>query len=151
MVHENVTLLNEWGTRHQDIHNTAEAVAKQIFDRVFIPGVHPGHCAVLFNQRAKDVLFPPQEGGVKKFQDLVNEKLRGKSLKQPLHMLQLTQNISESLLPEEGNGGSCDLVANYQSTTSNETAEYHIEKHKKVTYLWIMMVKIFNQLQKGLY
>ena len=123
------------GTRTYTIHNTAEAVAKQIFDRVFIPGVHPGHCAVLFNQRAKDVLFPPQEGGVKKFQDLVNEKLRGKSLKQPLHMLQLTQNISESLLPEEGNGGSCDLVANYQSTTSNETAEYHIEKHKKVTYL----------------
>ena len=86
-------------------------------------------------------LFPPSEGGLAKFVEIVNSSLKALSVQgQASHMLQVTQDISESLLNSKS---SCDIdpsvsplpIVCHPSITpisAEEAAEYKMERHREV-------------------
>ena len=78
----------------------AEQLAGQLHTKVMQRGIHPGHCAVVFDGGAAAVeLFPPHHGGLPAFVQLVNDNLRAIPAKsQAGHMLQISPNIEETLL-----------------------------------------------------
>ena len=64
-----------------------------------VGGIHPGHCAVVYNDGAVDDLFPPTEGGLSTFMEKTNSALKGLCVqRQASHMLQITSDVEESLL-----------------------------------------------------
>ena len=77
----------------------AEQLAEQLHVKVMQRGIHPGHCAVVFDGGASVELFPPQDGGLPAFVQLVNDNLKAIPAKsQAGHMLQMSPNIEETLL-----------------------------------------------------
>ena len=70
------------GVQQEDINlpvgYSAESMAVNLVDSLYTKvmqrGIHPGHCAVVFNEDAASQLFPPQEGGLPRFVQLVHEK-----------------------------------------------------------------------------
>ena len=127
----------------------AEQLADQLYKKVMLRGIHPGHCSVLYNHTAEDDLFPPDQGGTSTFLQMVNSNLRAvPGTRQASHVLQLTQNIEESVLY------SCNCKSQYTSTTPltvsgqlmapsdvEETVEFETERHSEV---------IFKQFRKHL-
>ena len=78
----------------------AEQLAKQLHMKVMQRGIHPGHCAVVFDDSAGVLqLFPPQDGGLPVFVKHVNSCLRAIPVEsQRSHMLQMSLSIEETLL-----------------------------------------------------
>ena len=109
----------------------AEQLAEQLHRKVMQRGIHPGHCAVVFQSDAAFKLFPPQDGGLPSFVQLVNDKLRAIAVKsQAGHMLQMSQNIEETLLYSSSNvrsAHSIPLVVDIE-----DTAGYQAERHAEV-------------------
>ena len=117
------------------IHLMAEQLAEKLHTKVMQRGIHPGHCAVVFDGGAAVQLFPPHDGGLPAFVQLVNDNLRaipGKS--QAGHMLKMSQSIEETLLysttnvrSTPSNSVSIPLVLDVQNT-----AGYQTERHAEV-------------------
>ena len=82
------------------IQSMAEQLAKQLHMKVMQRGIHPGHCAVVFDDSAGVLqLFPPQDGGLPVFVKHVNSCLRAIPVEsQRSHMLQMSLSIEETLL-----------------------------------------------------
>ena len=77
----------------------ADQVADRLHQRVMKQGIHPGHCALLYDLSAKDNLFPPGEGGLQAFIENVNTTLRAIPVQSHAdHMLQLSQDMKESVI-----------------------------------------------------
>ena len=77
----------------------ADHLAQQLHTKVMKRGIHPGHCAVLYDLGAEDNLFPNHEGGVSAFVEKVNCSLKAIPANGHAdHMLQLTNKIKRSLL-----------------------------------------------------
>ena len=118
----------------------AEKLALQLYKKVMITGMHPGHSAVVYNDGAVDDLFPRSEGGFLTFVEAVNSSLKGLSVKgQASHMLQLTPDINESLLCNKSLWykppvDPLPLTISLRSTvlsSAEETAEYEVEKNQE--------------------
>ena len=117
----------------------AEELANQLYKKVMITGIHPGHCAVVYHDGAVDDLFPQNEGGFLTFVDRVNSILKGLSVKgQASHMLQVTRDIEESLLYNKSCRNTSSALPLTISPNSinlslpEETVEYEIERHREV-------------------
>ena len=123
------------------IHSMAEQLAQQLQTKVMQRGIHPGHCAVVFQSDAAFKLFPPQDGGLPSFVQLVNDKLRAIPAKsQAGHMLQMSQNIEDTLLysKSERFTASTSVSVPMVSETSvdvEDTAEFRAERHAEVIQL----------------
>ena len=126
--------------------SSAEELADQLYKKVMITGMHPGHCAVVFDDGAMDVIFPPKEGGCSTFVEAVNSSLKKLPVKgQASHMLQLTPDIEESLLYNKSlcNTSSAPppltsplfSIALNSAHSAEETAEYKVEQHFEVMLL----------------
>ena len=77
----------------------AEKLAGKLHTEVMKRGIHPGHCAIIFDSDATTELFPTPNGGLPAFVQVVNEWLRALPARsQAGHMLQISQNIEETLL-----------------------------------------------------
>ena len=119
----------------------AEKLADQLYKKVMITGIHPGHCAVVFNDGAVDDLFPPSEGGFLTFVEMVNSALKGLSVKgQASHMLQVTKDIKESFLYNCKTSPTHPLpltISPYSVALNSveETSEYKMERHCEVMLL----------------
>ena len=140
--------VKSWGVVVEDMSlpasYTVQWLAEQLADRlckkVMLRGIHPGHCSVLYNHTAEDDLFPQDQGGLPIFLQMVNSSLRTIPVtRQASHVLQLTQNIMESVLY------SCNCNSQDTSTTpltvyvqlmapssAEETVEYKMERHSEV-------------------
>ena len=110
----------------------AEQLAEQLHRKVMQRGVHPGHCAVVFDGGAALELFPPQDGGLPAFVQLVNQHLRRIPVnRQASYMLEMSQNIEETLLYSSrsapSNSFTIPLVVDIE-----DTAGYHAERHAEV-------------------
>ena len=117
----------------------ADQVAEQLNTRVMRRGIHPGHCAVLFDQGAVDQLFPPSDGGLPEFVKLVNQKLNGMTTNvQTGCMLQVSQDTRETLLYSRSQRNTSSalvaeiLPAGIVNTAPEETAVYQTERHAEV-------------------
>ena len=121
----------------------AEQLAGQLQRKVMRSGIHPGHCAVVYDPGAEDVLFPPDQGGVDAFCQLVNSTLRAIPAKsQATHMVQLTQDMEGSLwYGSRSTEITSSLSVSPPMTVSprlnalvggNETVEYIMETHFEV-------------------
>ena len=116
----------------------AAQLAKQLDTEVMQRGIHPGHCAVVFHGGAAVKLFPPQDGGFPAFVQLVNENLQAIPVQsQAGHMLQLSQNIKETLLCNKyerpTSAISVPLLSQPSSNVDVEdTAEFQTERHAEV-------------------
>ena len=122
----------------------AEQLASQLEWKVMRPGIHPGHCAVVYDPGAEDVLFPSGEGGLDAFCQLVNATLKARPAKsQSTHMVQLTQSMDESLLYSSRSTRNTSsppvsppLVVSplfNAQVGGEETVEYNMETHCEVT------------------
>ena len=122
------------------IQSMAEQLAGDLHKKAMQRGIHPGHCAVVFHGDAEVKLFPPQDGGLSEFVQLVNEKLRsipGKS--QAGHMLQLSQKMEETLLYSSSRTARSTAAVSVTTPVLSETssdvedsAAYQTEKHAEV-------------------
>ena len=116
----------------------AEKLADQLYKKVMITGIHPGHCAVVYNDGTVDDLFPPNQGGFLTFVDAVNSSLKKISVKcQASHMLQVSLDIKESLLYNKSCGFPLPLHLakppnSVAPTSAEETVEYKFERHCEV-------------------
>ena len=123
------------------IHAMAEHLHEQLYTKVMQRGIHPGHCAVIFDGDIKAKLFPPEDGGLPAFVKLVNDKLRGKPAKNHEgHMLQTSTKIEETLLygTKESLTAASSEYNPFLAETSfgaEDTVEYHSETHPKVIQL----------------
>ena len=124
------------------LQSLAEELADQLYEKVMITGVHPGHCAVVYNDGAVDDIFPPNQGGFLTFVKTMNSSLKGLSVKgQASHMLQVTQDINESLLYKRSqcNTSSAHPLPftisprSIALNSAEETVEYNMERHGEVT------------------
>ena len=116
------------------IHALAMQLAERLHTKVMQRGIHPGHCAVVFDGDAAGELFPPRDGGLPAFVRLVNDNMRAIPVhSQAGHMLQMSQNIEETLL----------YSTNVRDTPSNpvslplvsyvgDAAGYQTERHAEV-------------------
>ena len=105
------------------IQSMAEQLAGQLHTKVMQRGIHPGHCAVVFDGGAAFELFPPLNGGLPAFVQLVNDNLRAIPVQsQAGHMLQISPNIGETLLYNR----------NARSTTATFATAYLAERHAEV-------------------
>ena len=90
-------------------------------------GIHSGHCAVLYNEGATSQLFPPQDGGLPKFVEVVNEKLKGKVVgNQAEHMLQISQSIEDTILYSKHEHTSQPVNTPFPLETSRRIASTRI-------------------------
>ena len=113
----------------------AKQVANRLHQRVMKRGIHPGHCAVLYEGRAVDTLFPTAQGGLPAFICKVNGALQTISVQsQARHMLQLTQDMKESVIFGHNFASSTDpLLTEVSSTVASEdTVEFQCEQHAQV-------------------
>ena len=130
----------------------AEQLAGQLHTKVMQRGIHPGHCAVVFDGGAAAVeLFPPHHGGLPAFVQLLNDKLRAIPAKsQAGHMLQMSSKIEETLLysrnarstaatppqlPPNHGCNTTTVTTPLLSETSadvEDTAAYQAERHAEV-------------------
>ena len=103
-------------------------------------GIHPGHCAVVFDGGAAVQLFPPQEGGLPAFVQLVNSELKAKTVHRWAGcMLQLSRSIEETLLfngsqstttaPKSAN---LPLFSKHSIGDGDATVAYKMERHAEV-------------------
>ena len=124
----------------------ADQVADRLHQRVMKQGIHPGHCALLYDLSAKDNLFPPGEGGLQAFIENVNTTLRAIPVQsQADHMLQLSQDMKESVIfghnyPNSDSGPAPLLTDPSSSVTCEDTAEFQCERHDQVISLFAMML-----------
>ena len=101
----------------------AEELSEQLYTKVMKRGIHPGHCAVVFDDEAVTELFPPQEGGLTAFVQLVNTKLKAMTAnKKDGCMLQISQDLEETLLYNRHHESSDDHVKSV-----------NVEQHAEVT------------------
>ena len=129
-------------------------LAEQLHMKVMQRGIHPGHCAVLFDQGAENQLFPPTDGGLPAFVQLVNSSLNAVTAnKKAGCMLQVSQDIKETLLYQKNSPSSLvnKLVAE-RSLAGNvspveETAVFQTERHAEV--ITIPSWQFFLRLIKG--
>ena len=118
----------------------ANQLAEQLHTRVMQRGIHPGHCAVLFDQGAAKQLFPDAEGGFPEFMQCLNSSLNAMTgNKKAGCMLQVSQDMRETLLYrgcQQNTASSFALVAERSLSGVNppveETAQYWIERHAEV-------------------
>ena len=114
----------------------AEPLAEQLHRKVIQRGIHPGHCAVVFDGGASVELFPPQDGGLPAFVQLVNDNLKAIPAKsQAGHMLQISPDIEGTLLyskQKKSVSVSIPLILDVENTAGFQT-ERHAEviKQKK--------------------
>ena len=104
-------------------------------------GIHPGQCAVVFHGGAGDKLFPPEDGGLATFVQLVNELLRATPAKNHAgHMLQISPDIEKTLLYSRNltstSGpavGEMPLFSEMSSGADGaETVAFETERHAEV-------------------
>ena len=77
----------------------AEKLSEKLHTEILMRGIHPGHCAVLFDGDAALEIFPPQDGGLFTFVELVNDNLRARvRARADIGMLQISQSMEETLL-----------------------------------------------------
>ena len=119
----------------------AEKLAKKLHAEVMMRGIHPGHCAVVFDGDATAELFPTPNGGLPSFVQLVNEWLKAiPARNQAGHMLQISQNIEETLLysgslranPAPAFVNSPLLCEAHSGADGEATAAYKMERHVEV-------------------
>ena len=112
-------------------------------------GIHPGHCAVNFDGAAALKLFPPQEGGLPAFVQLVNSELRARNgNKKSGCMLQIDQDMMQTLLYGSGRvpnlGASSDrtplLFEPYTGGDGKDTVENTVEGHSEVFFIIFLAV-----------
>ena len=120
-------------------------VAGYLYKEVMLRGIHPGHCAILFHHEAMADLFPSSEGGFSAFLQGANAELRSMSVgRQAGHMLQMTEDVAESIL------FGCHTTLSSTSapplvsfplhsqvgsiSAPEDTAEYKTEQHNEVTF-----------------
>ena len=116
----------------------AEELAEQLFSRVMQRGIHPGHCAVVFDDAAANQLFPSTEGSLPAFVDLVNSKLKAMTANRKAGcMLQISQNIGETLLysEQEHQQSTPSCVVAEKPLFVEDSAEFQMETHAKVGLL----------------
>ena len=114
----------------------AEQLAHRLFKKVMPRGIHPGHCSVLYDHKAKDDLFPLHQGGLSTFLQMVNSSLRTiPGTRQASHMLQLTHSIENSLLYNcncKSEGRSTPPLISTTPFDVEETVEFGTERHSEV-------------------
>ena len=116
----------------------ADQLAEQLFTKVQERGIHPGHCAVLFDQGVANQLFPSADGGLTTFVQLVNSKLNAMTAnKKGGCMLQISQHFEETLLYSGQQTNISSALAAGKSvsgvgTLVEETAMYLTERHAEV-------------------
>ena len=116
----------------------ADQLADQLFTKVQERGIHPGHCAVLFDQGVANQLFPSADGGLPTFVQLVNSKLNTMTAnKKGGCMLQISQDFEETLLYSGQQTSTSFALAVGKSSSGvgtlvEETAMYLTERHAEV-------------------
>ena len=121
----------------------ANQLAEQLHKRVMQRGIHPGHCAVLFDQGAVNQLFPAGDGGLPNFMQHLNSSLNVMTAnKKARCMLQVSQEMEEifeyrgNQLNTTSSFDSVNLVAESSLPGSNpsieETSEFWTERHAEV-------------------
>ena len=116
----------------------ADQLAEHLHTKVMERGIHPGHCAVLFDQGAEKELFPPGDGGLPHFVQRVNSNLNRMTANRTVGcMLQMSQDMGETLLYQTKTPSlpSLKLVAERSPSGSiavEETAVYQTERHAEV-------------------
>ena len=116
----------------------AEQLADQLYKKVMLRGIHPGHCSVLYNHTAEDDIFPPDQGGTSTFLQMVNSSLRAlPGTRQASHMLQLTHSMEESVLYNCNIHDTSTLPLTVYGqlmppSYAEETIEYKTERHSEV-------------------
>ena len=122
------------------IQSLAEELATQLYTNVMQRGIHPGNSAVVFPGEAVDELFPPQQGGLSAFVQLVNDNLRAiPARRHANHMLQTSTSIEETLLFKSESYGvpssnnSIPLLSESSNNVEAEdTAAFQMEGHNEV-------------------
>ena len=132
----------------------AEQLADRLFNKVMLRGIHPGHCSVLYNHTAEDKFFPPGQGGISTFLQMVNSSLKAiPGTKQASHMLQLTRSIEESLLYNCNihDTSTPPLTVSGQlvpPSDAEETVEYKMERHSEVIFESFHHLNSFSEPHK---
>lgn len=69
-----------------------------LYDAVMKRGIHPGYCAVLYDEKAMEKIFPPEEGGLAQGLKMLNEALKSKvEAGQAQYAPQLSTYLEESI------------------------------------------------------
>ena len=116
----------------------ADQLAEELHTRVMQRGIHPGHCAVVFDQGASNQLFPPPDGGLPAFVQLVNSSLNGMTAnKKAGCMLHMSQDMGETLLYQRNASSSLNRLVGERSPSGSiapveETALSQTERHAEV-------------------
>ena len=128
--------------RGYSLQTMADQLVEQLYNKVMKRGIHPGHCAIVLNSGAYEELFPSQDGGLPSFVQLVNNKLRAIPVKsQASHMLQISQDIEETLLYSKrkvNTAGTISVTIPLLSDTCSGVDEegtvgYQAERHAEVS------------------
>ena len=123
------------------IKSMAEILAKKLHTEVMMRGIHPGHCVVVFDGAAALELFPPQDGGLPAFVQLVNSELTARNAnKKSGCMLQIGQDIEGTLLYSSRKAPNLSassvrtplLSEPYTGGDWEETVESRCEGHSEV-------------------
>ena len=123
------------------IESMAEILAEKLHKEVMMRGIHPGHCAVVFDGAAAPELFPAQDGGLPAFVQLVNSELTARNAnKKSGCMLQIGQDIEGTLLYSSRKAPN--LIASsvrtpllsepYTGGDGKDTVENTVEGHSEV-------------------
>ena len=121
-----------------NLQSLAVELADQLYKKVMKTGMHPGHCAVVFDQGASNQLFPPPDGGLPAFVQLVNSSLNGMTAnKKAGCMLQMSQDMGETLLYQKNASSSLIRLVGERSPSGSiapveETALSQTERHAEV-------------------
>ena len=120
----------------------AEMLSDNLYKEVVQRGIHPGHCAVLYSEGGTSQLFPPQDGGLPKFVQLVNEKLKGKVVEsQAEHMLQISQSIEDTILFSKHKHTSEHVNTSFPLETSKRDVATQMTGNVfEVMCFWILLI-----------
>ena len=140
VLHENIPVPTNYS-----IQWLTKQVAGYLYKKVMLRGIHPGHCAILFHHEAMGDLFPSSEGGFSAFIQGANAELRGICVgRQAGHMLQMTEDVEESVLfgcHTTLSSTSASALVSFPVLSQvgsisppEDTAEYRTEQHNEVTF-----------------
>jgi hypothetical protein len=114
-----------------------DIVAKVLYELTQGRGIHAGYCAILYDEEAKHVLFPPSQGGRIGFLQILNDELKSRLLAGNARFApQVTTRMDESVqfqhqaLALAGQHTPRDLLANTPATAVN-SVQYQCDTHQQ--------------------
>ena len=114
-------------------------LADKVYELTHGRGIHPGYCSILYDDESSDVLFPPSEGGLPTFLQMLNEELQSKFIPAATkYAPQVTTKMEESVhhrhkqLATSSQQEQKNLIARSSSDDIRATVQHQHDNHPQV-------------------